>query len=227
MQERGWSITWEQTSVPLRPGRGVTFGRSTTCDITVTENDTLVSRHAGTVLVGDEHLEIVNTSTVQKLLLIPNVGPQIEVRAGCSATSRGMPVFSIVLTGRHNAEYVLEVRGPGSVPQGALRGSPDLEASTVVRPFELTAAESAIVQALCGPMLLGQGRAAVPATYQQAADAVSLTSAAYVRNRVKAIRDRATEAGIPGLGGENQPIADDYRRPFCEFAIANGWAYGD
>jgi hypothetical protein len=55
-----------------------------------------------------------------------------------------------------------------------------------------------MLQALCAPMLSGQGSGAAPATYHQIGEALGL-SAHYVRNVIQTVRETLTGHGVPDL----------------------------
>jgi len=212
-------LEWEGTSYPLPFGVAVTFGRGSDRDVRL-PNDAFVSRAAGAVTAFDTHLLIENASRTRPFVLRAPVGEDREVGPGDGTATFGLPVFAIVLQGQHGAQYVIEARGPaGSAPAA----DPDGVATTA-QPFPLTATQRAVVAALCRPMLVRNGVAAVPATYQEIAEALRL-DAGYVRNVVRRIRDEATAVGIPGLAADPGAAGGaDFRLALARLAIRNGWA---
>lgn len=217
-------IEWRSTRRPLVDGASVTIGRSPRCDVVLPAEDDFVSRRAVTVVVARDHVEVVNTSDKRELRLRPPVGEDVVVRPLGSATNRGMPAFSIVLAGLRGEEYLIEVKGPSGESEEAR--STVLGDATLARPFPLTAAETAVVVALCRPMLVGNGAAAVPSTYAEIGRDLGLQPG-YVRNVVRRVRDRLTDAGVPGLEAGQGDGAADFRLPLARYAIQVGWAFGD
>lgn len=129
-------------------------------------------------------------------------------------------MFSIVLLGTHGARFVIDAYGPSGGPPPV----DDDGVQTTVQPFTLTPTQRAVIRELCRPMLVRNGADAVPATYQEIADALG-RDAGYIRNVVRRVRDDATAIGIPGLSPE--PGASgvaDFRLPLARLAIHNGWA---
>ena len=217
-------VKWRAQTWPLEPGHGVTFGRAADCDVVLPAEDDLVSREAGTIVVTEDHLEIVNTSGTREFRVRPPLGQDVVVRPGGSTTNRGMPVFAIILTGRFGVEHVLSAQGPAGMPASSRRLP--LGVPTQGQPFALNPFEALVVEALCRPMVMGNGASAVPATYQAIAKAVSSTPG-YVRKVIRIIRDRLTLEGIPGFDGSALEGAADFRHPLAEYAIQVAWAFRD
>ena len=209
----------------LPRGAVLTFGRGSDCDV-VLPNDSHLSRWAGSVTVLPDCALIRNHSSTKPLLLRPRAGEDRVIEPGAAGASLPHARLDIVLAGLAGTSVRLEldVSGLSTAPSAGLGPGPRSRAvATLTTPFPLTAAQQRVLNALCAPMLSGQGPAAAPATYHQIGETLDL-SPQYVRNVVKGVREALTGYGVPDLVSDDpaRPEAD-FRWSLARYAIRNRW----
>jgi hypothetical protein len=208
---------------PLPPGRELTFGRGSRCDIRFAYDpvDDLVSRRAGTLIGRDDGVLIRNDSSTQDLLLQAIPGPQDQIAPGMTLGTTASRHARLVIPGRHHTRYelVIDARplaGPGPARRPPVSG--DGEAPTRAAA-PVTARERRLLAALSEPVLLLAGPEAVPATYREVAARVGQTPAS-VRTCLDALRQRLSDRdGLPDLRDAH---SGDYRRALARWAIQSG-----
>lgn len=201
-------IRFGSTSWRLRPGEQLTFSRAEGCDIRLGHDpeDRHVSREAGALIAMDDAVLVRNDSTTQPLMLQTFPGPELilEPRAMASSPHRHVRV---VVPGSWGSQFALAVDATRLRPAEAPNEADDellpvvLSKPTEVVNPKLNGRELQLVAALCEPMLLLAGPAAVPATYRQIGDRLSL-SHHYVRKRLDVIRGLVADQGVPWLRGD-------------------------
>jgi hypothetical protein len=213
----------------------VTFGRGSDRDIRFAYDpvDDYVSHEAGTLTAVDDGLLVRNDSRTQSVLLIAFPGPQQQIGPGMVVGTMPHTRLRVVVPGRHGAIYTIHLdlrdqlasNGQGSSPDASPPPTPGTvpgdRLPTRSGPGALTPRERRILAALCEPLLIFAGAAAVPATYSEIAQRTDGTKAA-VRNTLDNLRSRLTDRdGIPGLRHESDPgvPGSDYRAALARWAL--------
>jgi hypothetical protein len=207
----------------LRDGNALTIGRGRVCDLRLPEDEHL-SRLAATVRTVDDFLLIRNESHTKPLVLRPPIGEDRVVEPGAATTSLPFERFSIVFAAEGGAPIEVRVALP-TAPVAPALGPVDAAAKqTLTAPFELTPAQRRVMAALCEPLLTRSGAGARPATYAQIGARLG-RQPHYVRNVLKALRERLTGLGVPGLAPEAAPGTepDDFRWALARYALRGGW----
>jgi len=98
----------------LEPGRSVSFGRGSPCDIRIAHDpiDEHVSRRAGVVEHQGADLVVRNESTKRRLIFKPARGAERVLRPGEAITCLPHREFLVALDGRDGSHYVIQVVAP-------------------------------------------------------------------------------------------------------------------
>jgi hypothetical protein len=201
----------------LRLGDSLTIGRSQACDVRLADPE--ISRHACRLLVQAQFVTVFNESTQKPLAIRPPVGEDRRVGPSSAGTSLPYPVFEVVFAGRDEDPVSVHVdarelptpdrpvldpkeaktRGPDdpglidtTVPNTAGRRAARMQAAL------LTPAQRIALIALCEPMLTLNGSQARPRSTSDLARRLG-RAPDYVRNVIKEVRQRLSDAGVPGL----------------------------
>ena len=226
------SMHWQ-----LEPGQELTFGRGENCDIRIGHDpeDRHVSRAAGALIGIDDTVLVRNDSLTQPLMVQTFPGPEftLEPRAMASSPHK---YLRVVVPGNWGTQYSLAIdASPLRSEADATEGAADFDQAPIVALVPthvgdptLSARELQLLAALCEPLLLYAGSAAVPATYREIGTRLNL-STAYVRNRLDAIRARLSDQGVPGLRGNDHDdrSKNSYSAELARWAVRTGTVNSD
>ncbi|HST83683.1 MAG TPA: hypothetical protein VLL08_18265 [Kineosporiaceae bacterium] len=208
----------------LAPGEDLSFGRGTACDIRLPQDD-YISRRAGLLRGLEDCLLVRNDSASKPFVLRPPAGEDRLVEPGAATTSLPFQRFQVVLAGRGGVGVSLniDVLGPQTSPERAPDSDADADGVTVTQPIELTGAQRRVLIELCEPMITRQGLHAVPATYAEIGESLSL-SPRYVRNVLKGLRETLDGYGVPDLISDDPTRpGEDFRLALARWALRSGW----
>jgi hypothetical protein len=107
----------------LEPGRSISFGRGSPCDIRIAHDpiDEQVSRRAGVLEHLGEDLVVRNESATRALTVAAARGPERIVPPGEAMSCLPHHEFLVALSGQDGSHYVLQVTGEiaGDGPPGS------------------------------------------------------------------------------------------------------------
>jgi hypothetical protein len=216
-------VSYLRAGWTLAAGDRVTVGRSSGCTVQLPAGDKQISRWAAALELVNGAVLVTNTSASKPFVLRPPAGEDLLVAPGAAAAP-ALARFDILIAGANGDEAVrvdASALRPDRAADPATRS-----ADTVTEPSHLTAAQHRLMVELCRPLLTASGAAARPATYAEIGSRLDL-SPQYVRNVLKAIREKLSGYGIPGLiSGEPNPN-EDFRLALARWALWNGWVTGD
>jgi HrcA family winged helix-turn-helix transcription repressor len=205
----------------VRTGEELTFGRGRDRHIRFGYEpvDDHVSRTAGTIGLGEDHVLVRNDSATRPVLL-DTPGSRREIEPGEAVLLPRRRDFAVVVVGAYDARYELRVdTGAWSSERPPERSyGPDSLPTAAAGPVRLTAAQRRVLVALCEPLL--RRRDAEPATYRQIGERLD-RAPGHVRNVLKELREALAGAGVPGLLAESleDDRAYDFRRPLAMWAL--------
>lgn len=219
----------------LAPGQALTFGRGRDRDIRFAHEpeDDYVSRQAGALEALFDGVLVRNNSRTQSLVLRPFPGSEIVIAPQGVVGTMPHDRLQLVVPGRHGARYVLMIdtrRKPPSQASATDDDTGSVMVSRTVKPTrsgaaKITSRELRMLSALCEPLLIFAGPAAVPATYRQIALRLDVTGAS-VKNCLALLRARLSdEDGIPGLrANEEDDENEGDESPSSYLAALAAWA---
>ncbi|MGH9164666.1 MAG: hypothetical protein ACRDZW_04010 [Acidimicrobiales bacterium] len=191
----------------LRSGEAFSFGRSRQCTLNLEPPDQGVSRRAGTV---EDHagLWIVTNQGTRSFDVVAPTGIRSPLGPG-DHQALGPGQHEILLTGlarRFSVVVVVEGAERATDDEPVLSGVPT-EAGLGVRLS--TDDQRALVALLAGYLEAFPRADHRPASYGRAAARLGWSSST-LRKRIERIRQRLTDAGVPGLVGDeaNERLAE-------------------
>jgi len=214
---------------PLWPEHELTFGRNPDRDIRFAHEpvDDWVSRQAGTLLGRAGEVLVRNDSRTQGIVLQACPGPETAIGPRMTVGTSPHGRLRLVVPGRHGGRYPLLIDARRLLP----RPPPDDEVAPVIpagglptnpAAAQVSGRELRLLAALCEPLLILAGDAAVPATYREIGERTGLKPGS-VRNCLDALRQRLSdEDGIPGLRGDENGERGDYRAPLARWVLYSG-----
>ena len=187
-----------------------TFGRDSSCDVCLDEDDRSISRRAGALVWNEGMWEVHNTSTTRPLYLVNAAGLRSALPVGERAP---LPNGSsrIVVVGSSTHEIGCEL-GEFSEPSAAAADDRDDPEQTLVAT--ITPNERIALVALVEGFILDHPRYDPrPRTYSEAASRLDLPVAT-VRKRIENLRLKLIKSGVVELESA------DARAGLAEFALA-------
>jgi hypothetical protein len=216
-------------TLTLAPGDELLFGRGHECQIRLAhdQEDTQVSRRAGSLSLLPDAVLVRNLSATQAFLLAPVGASEQVVEPRAAITSLPHRVFDVVLLGTYGARYQLTVDATAVTPADPLPDDPSFQGpvangTKATMPAgsdeSLPPSHVRILAALCEPLRTG---GSLPATYRQIGDRLSL-SPGYVRNVLKQVRETLSGRGVPGLLPDHSDVGADLRAALARWALRAG-----
>jgi predicted component of type VI protein secretion system len=203
-------VRFTEGSTTITPGMTWSFGRDSSCDLSLGQSDLSISRRAGLIEGRDGFWCLHNTSSTRPLQLVDGVGLRSNLAVGRRTAITDD--LAILVVGSH-LTHRIDVSVEADVVDLTTESPPPGE-STLMPTF--SASERATLAALAEGYLRGHPRYEPrPRTYSEAARSLCLP-ASTVRKRAERIRQKLVRAGVVELE------VDDARGPLTEFVLATG-----
>lgn len=212
----------------MKPGDILTFGRGSDRDIRFghSPEDDYVSNEAGRLVAEEDVVLVQNDSRTQGIVLEPFPGAEQNIAPGAVLGLR-RKYLNVIVPGGYDVTYTIRLarQGPPEPPGPLvlLRTASADRKPTRSGPSSLTPRERKLLAALCEPLLIFAGSAAVPATYEMIARRTGGKRDA-VRNTLDNLRARLSMEGIPGLRhvDDDEVPRADYRAALARWALDSG-----
>ncbi|MGI8938007.1 MAG: hypothetical protein ACR2JF_07325 [Iamia sp.] len=208
------TVTVDGSAVEIGDGGRLTFGRDEACTVRFAPDDRGISRLAGELAHLGGHWWVVNRSQSRPLEVVDDLGFRTLLAPGRRLVLEGD--CTVVLTGeiRRHA-LVVEVAAEGGTGAEERPGSGLVETGIGNGVVVNRADRDALAALFEGYLRPFPRHDPHPRTYAEAAERLGWPRTTLVK-RIEHLRNRLTEAGVPGLHGNNA------LRGLAEYVITSG-----